>query len=151
MEITAAGAKWYVSTTAPATNDQAGFEGILDWVEVKKLQNLGTIGSTFSEVTYNVLGDKSEKNRKGTRSNGGLEPTMYSDDSDAGQALVLSGVDGSEENTQFSHKIVRDDGATRYNVGYIYSAPESIGTNDDMITNAVMVKFDEKLVKVAAP
>lgn len=147
---TSLGATWAISTSAPATEDQAGYAA-LTYTEVSEIENLGAIGPTFEDVTFTPLKDGVTQHRKGAVDYGQLTVSMAVDDADAGQNLVDSGVDGAEKSTVFSHKITLGDGAVRYFRGQIYSSPESVGDASTMVTKEVNVMVSSVPVKVAAP
>lgn len=147
---TSLGATWEISTAAPATEDETGYAA-LTYTEVGNIQNLGGIGPTFEDVTFTPLKDGVTQHRKGGVDYGQLSVTMATDDDDAGQALVIAGVDGAEKLTVFSHKITLGDGAVRYFRGQIYSAPETVGDASTMVLSEVNVMVSSVPVKVAAP
>lgn len=147
---TSLGATWSVSTAAPATEDAAGYAA-LTYTEVGNIENLGSVGPTFEDVTFTPLKDGVTQHRKGGADYGSLQVSMATDEDDAGQTLVVSGVDGAERDTVFSHKITLQDGAVRYFRGQIYSAPETVGDASSMVMTEVNVMVSSVPVKVAAP
>jgi len=143
---TSLGATWEVSASAPATNDSAGY-GALTYTEVGEITNIGTIGPTFEDVTHTPLKTGVTQHRKGGADYGQMQVSMALDDTDAGQILVDSGVDGAEKDTLFSHKVTLQDGSIRYFRGQIYSAPETIGDASTMITKEVNVMVSSVPIK----
>ena len=144
------GATWKISAAQPATENEAGYAA-LSYTEVNEIASLGAIGPTFEDVTFTPLKDVITQHRKGGADYGQLTVSMAVDNSDAGQTLVASGVDGAEKNTVFSHKVTLQDGAVRYFQGQIYSNPENVGTASDMVLSEVNVMLSSGIVKVAAP
>jgi hypothetical protein len=141
------GATWAVSTSSPATEDATGYNA-LTYTEVESIENLGAIGPTFEDVTFTPLKTGITQHRKGGKDYGQLSVSMASDLSATGQALVLSGVDGAEETTVFSHKVTLSDGSIRYFQGQIYSAPEQVGSASEMVLVEVNVMISSAIVRV---
>ncbi len=150
MSQTGIGVTYRLYAGEPASHDQAGFEA-LTFTEYEGVTNLGTVmGATFTSVTTTPLKTGITKTRKGSKSYGEITPTADYDPDDAGQALFISGVDGAEQDTVFSHEFTLQDGTVIYNTGQIFEAPVTVGTADDMVTVTGKVIFDNVPVVVSA-
>lgn len=89
---------------------EAEFTG-QSWTEIKCLENLGTVGDTANEITFdgiNCGGDSGRTMRfKGTRNAGTMELIFGLDYSNAGQAALLAAEANDNEN--FAFRIVLND------------------------------------------
>ncbi len=85
------GVKLYVSASAPATFDAAGY-AVLTWTEVASWTGLGDIGDTYSDVTANLMGS-TNRTLHAKDMVDGARPTLDCprDVSDAGQNIVIAG------------------------------------------------------------
>jgi len=145
---TAAGTVLAVSASAPATEDASGYAA-LTYTEVSNVSNLGDIGASFNKVEFQPLNGPKLK-LKGSRDEGMINPTIALDDGDAGQAILQTASDDSE-NTYVSVKITLPGGAIRYFQGPVFGMPESIGTADDIVTAAPTIEANTPVIRVAAP
>ena len=60
------------------------------WTEVKKLENIGSLGDTSEAISVNIIGDARTYKVKGTRDAGTMQVVAALDYSDAGQTAVLA-------------------------------------------------------------
>ena len=120
---TGRGATWSVSATVPSTLDDDGVTGFpsLTYTEVGDIGGLGSFGPTFSDATFTPLKSGVVNHRKGEVDYGEMTVSVASDITDAGQALLLSGVDGANSDVVYSHKITTIDGIVRYFTGQVFS------------------------------
>lgn len=144
---TSLGTTYSISAAEPATYDEAGFAA-LTFTEVAGITNLGGFGPTFDDVTDTPLKTGITEHRKGGADYGEFEPAMSYDTDDAGQVLFISGVDGAERDTVFSHRVELQDGTIFYVTGQIFAAPLSIGDASSMAALSGSVKLNNKPVVV---
>ena len=152
---TSTGARLYVSASQPATEDQAGFEAIVDWVEVAEVVDMGEFGGSAEVVTHAPLNSGRTIKRKGTINDGQMALQLGKDLSDAGQAALKSGFDGANRAVVHSWKIVHPtapDGSvlTQYNRGQIYGDTTNLGSTNNIVGASVPVEFEIAMVEVIA-
>lgn len=148
--FTSAGTIYAVSAAAPATYDAAGFAA-LTFTTVAEVTDLGEYGPTYEVVTHNPLDTRRTVKRKGTVNDQALTMQLGRDPSDAGQALLIAGVDGAAKDTVHSHKITLQDGTVQYVTGQIYSYTTNVGSINQITGASVTVELDNEIIEVAAP
>ena len=148
--FTSAGTIYSTSAAAPATYDAAGF-ALLTFTPVAEVTDLGEYGPTYETVTHNPLDTRRTVKRKGTVNDGALTMQLGRDPSDAGQALLIDGVDGAGIDVVYSHKVVLQDGTIQYFTGQIYSYTTNVGSINQITGAAVTVELDNEIIEVAAP
>lgn len=148
---TAAGAKLYVSSSAPATYDQSGYEA-LTWTEVGDVTDFGDFGKTFNLVTFMPIADRKTYKRKGSYNEGALTLQMArAAHIDAGQAIILAGANSDDS---YSFKIAHNNvltttGTVQYFPGQIMSYTTSgFSGPDSIVTASVSVEIDGDFVEV---
>lgn len=86
--FTTAGAKLYIGGPLNGpTVTPSSFTGIV-WVQVRRLENLGNLGDTSEEVTFDDIGEARRIKLKGVRDAGTMEVVAAIDPADAGQTAV---------------------------------------------------------------
>lgn len=148
---TAAGSKLYVSSTLPATYDEAGFEA-LTWVEVGEVTEIPSFGKVFNIVNHNPLGNRQTVKRKGSYDNGSIDvPYAYDITTvggDAGQALLLAGL---ESDVSRSFWVDVKQLKAHYFTGQITSAPMTLGGVDNIIMKNTTIAIDDDVIETSAP
>ncbi len=148
MAQTGIGVTYHISAAEPATHDQTGFEA-LTWTEFSDVTAMGTVqGATNGSTSYTPMGTGIEHPIKTTLNYGEINPSAPYDSSDAGQELFISGNDGAERDTVFSHKITLQDGTVFYNTGQIFSAPVEAADASSVVMVTGNVKFNNATVTV---
>ncbi len=153
-----AGAKLFIGGVLAMKSDDfvlTDFDG-QTWVEVKELENLGTLGDTANEVTFDAIGENRTKRLKGTRVAPPMEVIAGIDYADAGQLAIAA---AEKTNADYAFKVVFDDapaGGTpseRYFIAKIGSANEAYdAANAVMKLNATLwVNSNTVRVNAAAP
>jgi hypothetical protein len=148
--FTSAGTQYAVSAASPATYDEAGFVA-LTYTDVAEVTDMGEYGPTYEVVAHNPLSTRRTVKRKGTVNDGALTMQLGRDPSDAGQALLIDGVDGANIDVVYSHKITLQDGTIQYVTGQVYSYTTNISTINTITSASVTVELDNKIIEVAAP
>lgn len=86
------GARLYIG--APLAAKSTDFvEGDFDsqtWVEIGETENLGTVGDTSSEITFDGINTQRTRRLKGTRNAGSMDVIMGIDYDDAGQQALIA-------------------------------------------------------------
>jgi len=106
------GTEVYISSALPATDDQAGYEA-LTWTEVGGVLTFGEVGSTTSEVSYDLLKSGLTITEKGPTQYGKPVLTYVKRPGDTGQAAVVAAAEASN-NADVALKVVRPDGEIEY-------------------------------------
>ncbi|HEX8469972.1 MAG TPA: hypothetical protein VF633_02565 [Brevundimonas sp.] len=86
-----AGAKLYVSATAPATPNEAGFAA-LTWVQVKGLDQLGEFGKSYEVGTFDSL-DEGRLKYRSILDEGDIDASPADLPADPGQIIVKAAAD----------------------------------------------------------
>jgi hypothetical protein len=144
---TSLGAVYAISAAEPATYDSVGFAA-LTWTDVEGVTNIGDFGPTFEDVTDQPLKTGITEHRKGGADYGEFAPVMSYDQADAGQTLFLDGVDGTNKDVVYSHRVTLQDGTIFYVTGQIFAAPLSVGDASSMVSITGNVKLNNKPVVV---
>lgn len=83
-----AGAKVYIGTTTAAA-DETDFAADT-YTEIGLVETIGDFGDTAADVTFTGLSDQRTQHLKGSFDAGTMQLTCGRDDSDAGQAALIS-------------------------------------------------------------
>lgn len=111
------GARLYTSATAlvniEAAADAIGdFTGLTIATEIGLIENLGELGRVFDPVTFQAIADGRTYKLKGGYNDGNIQMTVGQDLTDAGQALLKSYGNASDQNTYpFKMTLVGADAA----------------------------------------
>lgn len=145
--FTSTGTQYAVSAAVPVTYDEAGFVA-LTWTEVAEVTDMGEYGATYEVVSHNPLATKRTIKRKGTVNDGAMALQLGRDPSDAGQLLLIAGVDGAAADVVHSHRVTLQDGTIQYVTGQIFSYTTNIGASNQIVGAAVTVELDNAIVEV---
>tara|TARA_R110000751_G_scaffold5187_3_gene24159 strand:- start:3966 stop:4415 length:450 start_codon:yes stop_codon:yes gene_type:complete len=145
--FTSTGTQYAVSAAVPTTYDEAGFVA-LTWTEVAEVTDMGEYGATYEVVSHNPLATKRTIKRKGTVNDGAMALQLGRDPSDAGQLLLIAGVDGAAADVVHSHRVTLQDGTIQYVTGQIFSYTTNIGASNQIVGAAVTVELDNAIVEV---
>lgn len=145
--FTSAGTTYAISAAEPATYDSVGFAA-LTWTDVAEVTDMGEFGATFETVSHNPLATRRTVKRKGTVNDGAMSLQLGRDPSDAGQAILIAGVDGAGIDIVHSHRATLQDGTIQYFTGQIYSYTTNIGSANQIVSAAATVEIDNKIIEV---
>ncbi|QRY66548.1 hypothetical protein JVX98_19320 [Ensifer sp. PDNC004] len=90
--VATAGSKVFIGEALAAKNVDfvaADFTDI-DWTEIGSMENIGSLGDTSAEITFDDIGKNRTQKLKGTRNAGNCELVMGIDYADAGQVALLA-------------------------------------------------------------
>jgi len=144
---TAAGTTIGISAAAPATQDAAGYAA-LTYTEIGGPDQLGTIGANTNKVEFQPLKGPKQKH-KGSTDYGSLQPSIAADGSDAGQVLLQT-ASNPTNNALYSFLVTYPDGAKRYFQGRVFGYPEDVGNADSILMVKPTIEINTAIVKVAA-
>ena len=148
--FTSAGTTLGVVAAEPATYDQAGFEA-LTFETVGEITDMGEYGPEYEVVTHNPLDTRRTVKRKGTVNDGALTMQLGRDPSNAGQTILIAGVDGAARDTIHSFVVTLQDGTKQYSTGQIFSYTTNVGSVNQITGASVTVELDNQIIEVAAP
>ncbi|MCC0067106.1 MAG: hypothetical protein H6896_08865 [Rhodovulum sp.] len=123
------------------------------WTEVKKLENIGSLGDTSEAISVNIIGDARTYKVKGTRDAGTMQVVAALDYSDAGQTAVLA-AEKTPHNYPF--RLVFNDapaGGTpseRIFVAMVMSASEQFDEANSVMKLNVSLAVNSNVGRVAA-
>lgn len=131
--ITAAGTQFAISAALPVTHDLDGFTA-LSFTSVAEVVDGGSAGKTFNKVDHSPLGEREVLSLKGSYTQGVRTLQLGRDISDAGQDLVL---DGLESDNAYSFRITYQNGDIDYVTATVDSYTDDIGTIDTVVGSTV--------------
>lgn len=111
------GATLSIALGKPATLDATGFAA-KSYTQIKGILNIPENGDTAEDVSEPTLADGRTEHFYGTKDGGGIDISFKYIEGDAGQALILPGVD-RDVNAVWSFKIEDSDGTITYKYGRI--------------------------------
>ena len=102
-----------VSTAAPATDDETGFEA-LTYTEVGRVTNIGMLGDVHEPLSETYLKSGRTDREKGAADGGETEVTCTGDRTDAGQVLIEAGANGAQSDTEHTFRLTLKNGKSKY-------------------------------------
>lgn len=125
------GRKVYFSPTAQASDlDQAGFEAIVDWVEVANVVTVGETGANTNVVSQDYWGTEVTQKQTGITNAGDPTIEVGRDLSDTGQdAMRTAANNGSYYAVKMEDKLLagQTTPVTKYNRGLVLGPVDSNG------------------------
>ena len=143
--FTSAGTKLYISATAPATYNQAGFAA-LTFTEVGEIVNMGDFGRTYNIVNHINLGSRKTVKLKGSYNEGNLDLQLARAPGNSGQALVVT---ASTSDNSYSFKVVLQDGTIMYFSGQVASYTTNVGASDQIVGARANIEINNDIIEVA--
>lgn len=107
---TTAGTKISIGPANSVANDQAAYEA-LSYTLIGEVENMSEFGDATREVTFTALSDRRVRKFKGSRDAGTLQLTMGNDESDSGQAALVT-AETSDDEYAFKVEGPDDSGTT---------------------------------------
>ena len=148
--VTGTGTTYSVSAAPPATYDQAGFE-LLTFTTVAEVISIPSVGPVYEQVDHKALDRRNVVKRKGSVDNGSTDMGLGWSPTDAGQALLIAGANGANEDVLYSHKIEYPTGDIKYFTSQIFSYTTEVAGTDSIIGSTVSISIDNTIIEVAAP
>lgn len=153
----ASGQRISISSNLPATHDQAGFEAVTGFTQIKDVTDIPQFGGTDEEIIHAPTDHRYKFKLKGGKDEGtvNLVAAVWSKSgvSDPGQDLVRTAYDSDSD---FSFKVEYNDnpGGTsntiRYFIGKVMGIPEG-GSGSNVVSGLnIPVAISNKVVRVAA-
>jgi hypothetical protein len=143
---TAAGTKFSISASLPATNDAGGYAA-LTYTEVGEVTNIADFGANSNVVNHSPLSDPIIQKYKGSADMGGGSLDFASLKTDAGQILLKT---AAAYNTYapYSVKVEESDGSISYFKALFTSFVKKIGTIDNVVAASVNMAITSKVIDV---
>lgn len=134
-----------LSVGPPATNDAAGF-GAKVYTVVAEVISIGEHGAVFALVTHSPLDTRRVQKFKGSVNDSAMAVALGRDITDAGQLLILDGVDGSAVDTVHSVEITYQDLSIEFFQALLMSYTRNPGTIDQIVGANVTFELTDQIV-----
>jgi len=140
------GSKVYICATSQATAPaDATAYAALTWVEIKKVGNMGEVGTTTNMLNYPTWGDTVQQKAKGINDAGNPTLEVMRDSADSGQDALRT---AALSNLPYAFKIERNDKLTSggtntllYNWGLVSGPTRPQGGNEDFDVEIFQLGF----------
>lgn len=142
-----AGSTVGISSTLPATRDQAGYEA-LTYTNIEGVVNIGNFGGSANVPTIVPLSTGDVEKRVGSRDYGSPVLQLVYVPDDAGQAALKAAFDGANERLPQAFKVEYPNGDVRYFVGPVSSFENQPGDSDSFLQVAATVAISGKVLEV---
>lgn len=145
--LTSTETKLYVSTAAPATFDEAGYEA-LTFTEVKEVTTIPAYGPTRQVVNHEPLATGVTEKYGGFINYGSVTVDGAYDSADAGQDILRTNV--LSATAMLSIKIEYQDGSVDYTYGKVFTATKAPGSANSTVAASFQIEFNKPIVEVVA-
>jgi len=142
--ITAAGTVISVSASLPATHTIAGFEA-LTFTTIGEIVDGGSAGKSYNKSDHSPLGEREVLSLKGSYTQGTRSLSLGRDVLDAGQALLIVGLDSD---VPYSFKIKYQNGDINYVTATIDSYTDDVGTIDSIVGSQVSLAHRNATIRL---
>src|SRR5215207_8000947 len=151
------GAKIYIAPSATTEPANAAAYAALTWTEIANVRSYTPFGDSVNIINMPVVGDDRIRKAVGSKDSGNMTLTVYPDDTDAGQTALLAAV--ANTGITYPFKIAMPNGSKatgggtvriRYFLALAAGGQESLGANEDPVTEVYNLALTTKLTKVAA-
>ncbi len=151
------GARIYIGGALDTKSDpfvQADFSGqSAEWVEIGETENLGSVGDTSSEITFDGINTQRTRRLKGTRNAGSMDLVMGIDYEDEGQQALIA---AEQTPHDYAFRIVLNDapaGGTpseRMFVAKVASVAEAYDSANSVMKLNASLWVNSNVVKIDA-
>ena len=139
-----------VSSTEPATQDQAGFE-LLTYTKIGKLLTIPAFGGVAAVISNTPLETGTECKSQGAINWGSMPLSGLYVDDDAGLDILNEGLNGTFKGQDMAFKLEYPNGAVRYLRGFITTYTENPGDASTNIMTDSAIELNYEPIRVAAP
>lgn len=146
---TSLGTALAVSTAAPATYDEAGYEA-LTYTNVGEITSVGEFGATAAVVTHDPLALGYTVKRKGQINYGTLTLQMARDVSDAGQIVLKAGADGASKYVVHTWRVTHQSGLVQYFTGMVFGYTTNVGGSNQIVGASTTIELDRPILDIPA-
>jgi hypothetical protein len=151
------GAKIYIAPAATAEPANATAYGALTWTEIGNIASYAPFGDSVNIINAPVVGDGRVRKATGSADSGNMTLRVYPDDGDAGQTALIAAV----VNTGITYPIkiampnaskITSGGTIRirYFLALAAGGRETLGGNEDLVTEEYTLALTTKITRVAA-
>jgi hypothetical protein len=149
---TSAGSTIAICAAQPATYNSAGY-GALSFTAIGEVTDLGEFGRDYALVTHNPLGSRGTVKKKGSFNEGSIDLKAALDTDDAGQIICKA---AAQSDSDYSFKIVTQNGDIYYFQAQVMSFKTSVGSVDNVTQAAIKLELTTNsagvgVVEVDAP
>ena len=138
-----------VTTSAPATEDEAGYEA-LTYTNIGEVVNIGEIGPSAAVVNHDAIDKGYTQKFKGQINYGTLTLQMARDISDAGQVILKAGADGATKYTVHTWRVTHQSGLVQYFTGMVFGYSTNVGGSNQIVGASTTIELDRPILDVAA-
>jgi hypothetical protein len=117
-----------ISAAAPATFDAAGYAA-LTFTNIGNIDNAGSDGRVYNEVTFNPIATRGTRKFKGSFNEGNKTLTLAYDSADGGAQLLKTALN---DDGDYSFEVALPDGGFRYFQAKVMSFVNEEATVDDI-------------------
>lgn len=143
------GTELHVFAGQPATRDEAGYSDVsMEYIEVGEVGSIPTFGGQAQVSEFIPIKTGTVDKRAGSINYGSSTITLGNVFSDAGQAAMKEGFDGSNRGVVHSFKIFNADVGTIYFTGIITSYQFNIGDANQITQAEATLELTSALVIV---
>lgn len=138
-----AGVPWTVASFAGAS-----------WIELPWVEDLGTFGDVFAEITFDAISQQRTEKLKGSRNAGNMTITMANDHTSFGQSALRTAADDAVNDYMF--RVQFNDAATggtpsfRYFTAKVMQASQVLGTANNVVKFQTVLGITSNIVRVDA-
>ncbi len=143
--ITTAGTLIGISSSLPATYDNAGFAA-LSYNTIAEVLDLGEFGKSYNLVKLNTLGDRKTYKFRGSYDNGSMSIKLAKAtlvNTDVGQAAANT---ANNSDASVSFRVTNQDGSKDYFTAKILSFTTTVGTVDTILMGNLKIEIDSDVV-----
>lgn len=123
-----AGSTVAICASPPATFNEAGYDA-LSWVLIGEVTDIGDFGREYAKIEHKPVATRATQKLKGSYDEGQIQLQFGIDNDDAGQALLQ---DASESDSNYSFRVVEQDGSIAYFQAQVMSFKRNIGGVDNI-------------------
>lgn len=142
--MTSAGSTFSASASLPATYDASGYNA-LTYTAVGEVTDMGEVGREYNIVNHVPLGNRRVQKLKGSYNSGSITLQFGRDFSDAGQVLLATARDSD---SQFSFRMVLQNGKKIYFTGVVTSLKTNVGSVDNITGGSCQIELCTDTVEV---
>lgn len=110
------------------------------YVEVGNVKTLGPVGTTFTKIAVESIGDSYTRQIKGTQMAPAFDVVCNRDDDDSGQVALKAAQ--SVRSTLYNFKILETDGGYTLFKGRVFGDPNNYGGVNDLKTTAFSIEIE---------
>lgn len=144
---TSAGTTIAISAAAPATFDAAGY-GALTLTTIGGVESIPAFGPSVTVNSFQPLSGPEDKH-KGPANYGSLQIPMAYDKADAGQTLLRTASDPSND-ALYSFLVTFPNGDKRYFQGRVFGMQDTPGSATNVLMSTTTIEVTTKVISVNA-